>query len=70
MKVTAATITDEQIRELFDSTPSYERSMSFVLMVSTALGAPAGPCFSAPSVLEIRDTRARCADYLNKRGAK
>ena len=62
-RLTAETITDEQIRELFRE----ERSFSRALLVETALGQAAGPCFRFPTEEEMRAARARCAAILNAR---
>lgn len=62
MKLTADTITDEQIREVWQVHPNGITGRT--LMV--ALGEPY-PSGEYPSVDEIRTARARCAEILNAR---
>ena len=63
MKVTADTITDEQIRELFEAT----ESMDVRYECKIALGSYRNAGHAAGSESEIRQARARCAEIWNAR---
>lgn len=65
MKVTADTITDEQILKLRDQAIAYGKQAT-VSLCNLALLAPGG----IGSKQEYREARACCAEILNARGAK
>lgn len=60
--LTADTITDEQIRELW----RWPSNAITGRLLFTALGEPVGFA-EAPTAEEIRAARARCAELLNAR---
>jgi hypothetical protein len=61
--VTAETITDEQIKALWEEGTNTINGATLM----DALGAEWGPCMRKPSLDETRTARAHCAEILNAR---
>jgi len=67
MKVTADTITDEQINAIWNAVPPDERTHGHAILVMTARSKPAGPAYRKPTREEIDVARTRCAEIWNAR---
>lgn len=70
VRLTADTITDEQIRELYDSTDAYTESHDAAYAALGGRGHHRGSRSTAEALGEQLAARARCAEILNARGAK
>lgn len=67
MRITADTITDEQIVFAWNTIPPEKRSIADAITAMHARGLAAGPCMQPPTSDQVRAARERSAEILNER---